>query len=265
MLNERALELINAEVDGELGPDERAELGSVLAASPEVRAAHEALRRLGDLLEGQPEQDPPPGLAERIVARIRLPERRAAAPAGFSLSRLLAGLQPAQAGLAFAAGLLMTVAVYELAGPDGHEADLSEMVGTTIADPGAGAGAPVSSATISQAGVSGTVSLSDMGSYLVMNFDLEAAAETEVVVELAEAGLSFGGIAHASAGSNADTESFAVSGGTLRVANQGRQHFMVFLRRAEESGLNSRSIDFEVSQAGGKAYRGSLQLGGDGA
>ena len=265
MSNERALELINAEVDGELGPDERAELGSILAASPDLRAAHAELRSLGELLGGLPAQEPPPGLAERIVAQIRLPERRASAAAGFSLSRLLAGLQPAQAGLAFAAGLLMTVVVYELAGPGGHETDLSDMVGTMVADPDAGAGRPLNSATISQAGVSGTVSLSDMGSYLVLNFDLEAAAETEVVVELAEAGLSFGGIAHASAGSNADTESFAVSGGTLRVANQGRQHFMVFLRRAEELGLKGRSMDFEVSQAGGKAYRGSLQLGEDGA
>lgn len=264
MLNERALELINADVDGELGPDERAELSSILAASPDLRSAHAELRRLGELLGGLPAQEPPPGLAERILARIRLPERRTAAT-GFSLSRLLAGFQPAQAGLAFAAGLLITVSVYELAGPGGQEADLSDMVGTMIADPDAGAGTPMSSATISQAGVSGTVSLSDMGSYLVMNFDLEAAAETEVVVELAEAGLSFGGIAHAAVGGNADTESFAVSGGTLRVANRGRQHFTVFLRRLEEHGLEGRSIDFQVSQSGGKAYRGSLTLGDDGA
>lgn len=265
MLNERALELINAEVDSELAPDERAELGSILAASPDLRAAHAELRRLGELLGGLPDLEPPPSLAERIVANIRLPERRTAAAAGFSLSRLLAGFQPAQAGLAFAAGLLMTVGFYELGEPGGHEADLSDMVGTMIADPNADAGTPMNSATISQAGLSGTVSLSDMGSYLVMSFDLEAAAETEIVVELAEAGLRFGGIADAADGGSAEAESYVVSGGALRVANQGRQRFMVFLRRSEEHGLDGRSIDFVVSQAGGQDYRGSLQLGEDGA
>jgi hypothetical protein len=265
MLNERALELINAEVDSELAPDERAELGSILAASSDLRAAHAELRRLGELLGGLPELEPPPGLAERIVANIRLPERRIAAAAGFSLSRLLAGFQPAQAGLAFAAGLLMTVGVYELGGPGGHEADLSDMVGTMIADPDTDAGTPMKSATLSAAGISGTVSLSDMGSYLVMNFELEADAETEVVIELAEAGLSFGGIANAAVGGNAETESYVVSGGALRVANQGRQRFMVFLRRADGPALDIHSIDFEVSHAGGKVYRGSLQMGEDGA
>jgi hypothetical protein len=216
-------------------------------------------------LNAQPRQQPPVGLAARIVEQIRLPARDTMGKSRFSLAGLLASFQPAPVGLAFAAGLLVTVALYEVAGPGSQETDFADMVGTMIADPDAGAGTPENTVTIAQAGIAGSVSLGDMGSYLVMSFDLEAAGGSEVVVDLAEAGLSFGGIAHAAAGGSADSESFTVAGGALRVANQGRQRFTVFLRRAEEQGLNGRSVDFEVSHAGGNTFRGSLRLGDEGA
>ena len=51
MLNERALYLINAEIDGALGPGEQAELESVLSASEEARIMRAELRKLASLLE----------------------------------------------------------------------------------------------------------------------------------------------------------------------------------------------------------------------
>ncbi len=42
MLEQRTLELINAEIDGELGPKEQSELDGVLESSAEARAMRRA-------------------------------------------------------------------------------------------------------------------------------------------------------------------------------------------------------------------------------
>ena len=58
MLDTRALELINAEIDGELAADEHAELRALLASSAEARAMQADLQRLSNLIDSVPEQVP---------------------------------------------------------------------------------------------------------------------------------------------------------------------------------------------------------------
>ena len=54
MLKERTLHLINADIDGELTADERADLDVILESSSEARAMRAELLRLSNLLDGQP-------------------------------------------------------------------------------------------------------------------------------------------------------------------------------------------------------------------
>jgi hypothetical protein len=141
------------------------------------------------------------------------------------------------------------------------------MVGTMVANPSAASGRVRDSLSISQPGLNGTVTLGEVGEFLVLNFDLESASRTEIVVELAEAGLGFGGIAHASTDSSTVDESYEVSGGALRVVNQGRQVFSVFLPSAadrprqqaasEEGG--GRKISIGISTDGAARYSGELR------
>lgn len=260
MLNDRVITLINAEIDGELDPQERDELQAILEQSDEARRLQGELRRLADVLEQLPEQAPPPELAARIMDQVRLPAAtQASGVAGGWLASWLGAFQPAQAGLAFAAGLLLTVGFYEISQRGGAAADLSSMVGTMVANPSGAAGRAKDSLSIAEPGLTGTVSLSEVGSFLVLNFDLQSELRTEIEVGLAAAGLGFGGIAHASADSANVTESYEVSGGTLRVVNQGRQVFSVFLPGASDASRPQSA----GPEAGGRTISIGISTGGD--
>jgi hypothetical protein len=255
MLEQRALYLINAELDGELEPGEQAELETILESSAEARTMRAELQKLVSVLDGAPQQTPPADLADRIIAQIRLPARRPA----FSVASLFSSFQPAQAGLAFAAGLLLTVGFYEMTAEHRAAGDVSDMVGTMLADPQGRTAALKDSLSIAEPGISGTVSLSGSGGILVLNFELDSADETEIMVSLDESGVGFGGIARSITDSTAGGESYEVSGGTLRVVNQGQGSFSVYL--LEKAGLKAsgRSISIGISMGGAPVFSGVLQ------
>ena len=255
MLEQRTLELINGEIDGALQPDERAELEAILAASADARAMKAELQKLANLMDSMPQHTPPEELAERILRQVRLPASRPA----FSPGNLFSSLQAAPIGLAFAAGLLMAVGMYELSPGRQSVVDPANIVGTMVLNPGAGpASQAADSLVISVPGVSGTVSLSEAGNLQVLSFDLDSTDETEIAIALSEAGLSFGGIAHAAASAAAADETYEVSGGTLRVVNQGRQAFSVFLLDAGADG-GGREISIGISKGGTPVFAGVLR------
>jgi hypothetical protein len=260
MLEQRVLNLINAEIDGELAPMERAELESALRSSAEARAMQAELRKLASAMEAMPEQEPPADLMRRILGQIKLPPRRSTAVSRFSIAGMLASFRPAQAGLAFAAGLLLTVSVYEATSRSGEKVDLSQVVGTMVANPAGTATQQTDNLSIWAPGLSGTVSLSALGEFMLLNFDLESAQETEILVGLAETGFGFGGIAHTSAAGVAVDESYEVSGGTLRVVNPGSHPFVVFLRRPGADAPGAEAIAIEVMRAGERVFEGSVRV-----
>jgi hypothetical protein len=222
------------------------------------------LRKLASAMEAMPEQEPPADLARRILQQIKLPARRSVAGSRFSLARLLASFRPAQAGLAFAAGLLLTVGVYEATARSGDKVDLSQVVGTILSNPAGTPAQPKDSLSILAPDLSGTVSLSKLGEFMILNFDLESAQGTEILVGLGEAGFGFGGIAHTSAVGTAVDESYEVSGGTLRVVNPGSDPFVVFLRRSGANTSGAEAIAIEVQRSGERIFEGSLRFASQG-
>jgi len=254
MLEARTLELINGHVDGELNPDEQAELNTILEASAEARAAQAQLLGLSNVLDGAPERAPPPDLAARILEQLPLTDRRPA----FSFAGLFSSLQPVPLGLAFAAGLLLTVGFYEMLPGYRPEMDTVGIVGTMMTNR---PGQPVSqkeSLVISGPGISGTVSLSGTGTLQILSFDLDSAVSAEIAIALAEAGLSFGGVAHASSSSAPADESYEVSGGTLHVITKGRQAFSVFLLDTEMNG-SEKEIPIGITAGGAPVFSGLLR------
>lgn len=269
MLDERVLYLINAELDGELSSEERQELESALRSSAEARTLRAELRKLATLMSELPAQEPPPGFARHVIAQIPLPLRQAAGASKFSLAGLLSSLQPARTGLAFAAGLLVTVGFYEATQRGGEPVDLSQLVGTMLAAPEGSVEQTRQKDILSLTGpgLSGTVSLGEMGKYVTLTFDLESAQMTEIEIGLAEAGLGFGGIVSASAAGLAADESYRLSEGTLRVVNQGRQVFTVFLPEVADASAGlvaghddgGRQISVGISTGGAPLFSGVLR------
>jgi hypothetical protein len=160
---------------------------------------------------------------------------------------------------------LLTVGLYETSWHYGEADDLSSMVGTMVANPTRPAGEPQGTLTIAQPGLAGSVSATEVGELIVMDFDLDLMRGSEILVDVAEAGMSFGGVARAPGADGSVDEAYEVSGGTLRVISEGRQQFQVFLRPAGGGGGRAGVIGIEVNQPDGSVFRGSLPIGGDGA
>jgi hypothetical protein len=264
MVNEHTLHLINARLDGELTPEEQEELETTLANSAEARTLEQEWQRLGAMLDEAPELDPPAELSRRILSDVVLPDH----PAGqqphaqrLSLSRLLRSFRPAPIGLAFASGLLVAVAVYELAPGPGAPTDTSQMVGTMVPGKTGSNSAHSGSLQFNEAGIEGFARLRNEGNIYVLDVELDSVRPSEFELALNGTGLRFGGIRLDSSNAGGNQGNYTVSGGAVRVANQGRQAFSIILAAATAGPAVSREIRIGISSSGQAVYSGTLPTG----
>jgi len=246
MISERILELINADIDGELRPEDRPELEAALESSEQARTLKSELQKLTNIMDGLPQQEPPQKLRNQLFDSIRLPRQNTS----FSLSSWFSSFQPATAGFAFAAGLLMAVGFYEFSSERVASGDSASMVGTMVAGKSTGAELMQNDMLLKGDGFTGTISLRERSGIYVLNFDLDSETSTEVKVGLDSTGYAFGGFAEIQSDENRVFESVTMSGGALRVVNQGRQQFAIFLREngaGKPARPESISIDFSSS------------------
>ncbi len=257
MLEERTINLINADLDGELEASEREELKAILESSAEARTMRAELLRLSNLLDSLPEQSPPPGLANQILQQLAPP---LSASRSF-FSDLFASFQPATAGMAFAAGLLLTVGFYELSSDGQPSGNTASMVGTMVAGGQGNPGLLKNDLLLRGDGFTGTVSLTKIAGIYALSFDLRSDGPTEIEVGLDHTGLSYGGFAETPSEADQAFESLAISGGTLRVVNQGRQQFTVFLRKnSPDQAVDAGSITISFASLGNYPDEGAPQL-----
>ena len=73
MIEERHIELIHAELDGELTAEQRAELSRLLLANPEARAFRDQLSRLFGELAKLEDAAPPAELSASVLGALRIP------------------------------------------------------------------------------------------------------------------------------------------------------------------------------------------------
>ena len=246
MINEHTMELINADIDGELASADKAELEGILESSAEARAFKAELIKLNNLMSDLPEQTPPADLSDQILGNIRLPSQKSS----FSLSGLFAAFQPATAGVAFAAGLLLAIGFYEVSSGRIGSDDPTSMVGSMLASQDNSPALLKNDMILNGDGFFGTISLRESGGIYILNFDLESELMTEVEVGLDETGFAFGGFAEVQGETDSLLESVTMSGGALRVVNQGHQQFAVFLRESDAGvpvQLESMTISFSNS------------------
>ena len=69
-----AFELMNAEIDGAAGAQERAELDRLLEQDASLRDEFERLQRVSRLLAQMPAMEPPAGLAKSIMSKMAPPD-----------------------------------------------------------------------------------------------------------------------------------------------------------------------------------------------
>lgn len=209
----RTLELIQAELDGELDAAGQAELSARLADDAEARVQREQLQRMAQTLSQLAPVEPPAGLSQRWQSA------RAVAPVTLR--------QPARrrwigrGGLAMAAATLLCALALGLSDMGRQQLDSRDLVGTLGPDAGAGRTVPVE-----LDGVRGSIALASGASGWDLVFDLDSAEPVAVSANYDPAALRWDGYSHTGAGDVA----VDASPGKIAFVNQGVQHLVLHLR-----------------------------------
>ncbi len=225
-IDQKYIDLINADIDGEIQEAEKAELEAFLADSAAGRKLHADLAAVAEGLDGLDKLEPPPHLKRVIMNTLPAAPRSEESSSG-GLKSLFA-LPVLRYAATFAAGALLTMS---LVGSNRISEtafdDVSGLVGT-IANPAA-LGPAVDSFDISHNEIAGTVSLRNAGAMLILDFDLVSADRVDIVADYADRSIWFNGFAQLeSSGASVSAETGRV---TLRM--QGKRRYAVFLHNGE--------------------------------
>jgi hypothetical protein len=224
-IDQKYIDLINADIDGEIQDAERAELETFLAGSAEGRELHAELAAIGEKLDGLETLEPPPHLKHVIMNTIPAEKPEKHRP-GF-LQTLLA-LPALRYAATFVGGALLTMS---LVGSNRISEtafdDVSGLVGT-IANPES-LGPAVDSISISESEIAGTVSLRNTGSMLILDFDLVSGDQVDIIADYADRSIWFNGFAQLeSSGTSVSAET-----GRVTLSMQGKRRYAVFLHNRE--------------------------------
>ena len=230
-IDQRTEELLNGGIDDELSAAEREELSGVLAASSDAREANEELKSLARLMKDLPELEPPQHLQESIERQIRLPveSKAAGGKPGFFGNWLSANWL--RTGFALAAGVVLTVTVYEMGSGPMTDQDAANLVGTVVKNQVPGQGDLVDQARISNDALNGLVELRQADDLFTLDVQLNSDGPAEVVVNFAEQQLTFEGITRI----QDQDEAVTVANGSINVTSSGEQRYALKLRRIAEA------------------------------
>lgn len=167
MTDPSLLGLINAEIDGELDTQQRAELARGLLTDPNARASREDLKRLCAALDQVEQVEPPSQLREDILAALpqSKPQRSWSPASRWRYAALVAGIL---------AGGLVVLQVSK--GPQSARIDAAG----TMAAPGTLT--TLDTVRLSDGPVSGRASLYRDRAGLALELDLTASAPVDVLV-----------------------------------------------------------------------------------
>jgi anti-sigma factor RsiW len=170
MVDPGQLELIHAEIDGELDDRQRAELSRGLLVDPALRALRDEMRRLCLALDAVTQVEPPEQLRADILAALPQMRARHSRVAWPALRWRYA---------AVLAGVLLTGAIVFRIMDFGQKPAANEMAGTLAA---ARAAVTVDVVQISQGAVTGRVSLIRDGADMGLAVELAASAPVDVLI-----------------------------------------------------------------------------------
>lgn len=219
MVDERTLELIHAEIDGELDAIGRAELERRLQGAPEARALRDELGRISGSLDRLPEITPPDDLSARILSATPRPTatvvpfpRRATPIVRYSL--------------AFAAGLMVAAIGWSTIQNERPTFDPNQLVGTMGRQAQHPAGAAVATVLAATPEIRGTVTLRPADGAWLLLFDLDSAQPVTVSAAYGPRSFRLAGYAQGDSG----VASFNAAPGRIGFVNQGAQRLALFLQ-----------------------------------
>jgi hypothetical protein len=234
-IDPRYVDLINAEIDGEISAEDRARLEDYLEQDPDARAFREELTGLCAKLDSVEFVDPPTHLKHVVLDAVtkRPSSRPAAASRGweFTLSTLFGG-GAARYALSFAAGVILT---YTFISSDqiSRQAfdDVTGLVGTISQPDFSAEMSNEYSIDLTLTEIAGSVNLNRAGSILILDFDLVSQDPIEIVADFDDLDIWFNGFAQL----ESNGTSIAAETGQVRVLMEGQRRYAVYLYNASRS------------------------------
>ncbi len=232
MRDERILELIHGEIDGENTPSESAKLNAYLLHHPEARELFDQFNELSATLGHLAPVDPPPNLRKNILNAIpriisATPARRTARAPLFSVF-----FSPkVRYAYAFAAGLAIGIVFLLIwAGPSGRNApvDTSHLYGTIMPDASAELYRSAGVLDVQAGVVSGSLGLSYSDAGALAHLNLRSGELVDVVVSYDPQSLQFSGIRQYGRSS----DGLRVSEGTVQVSLTGENDYLIAFKRS---------------------------------
>jgi hypothetical protein len=231
-IDQKFIDLINADIDGEIEPADKSDLDDFLLENDEARALHVELATLCGSIESIETESPPPHLQHVIMNSVKPTPVKTGSPGMLEL--LFASPVLKYSGM-FAAGVLLTLSILS-SDQISNEAfdDVTGLVGT-ISDPISGN--LISEIAIDNAKVAGQVSLRSSGSMLILDFDLVANSPIEIEADYADRTIWFNGFAQLeSSGTTISAKS-----GSVTLGMEGKRRYAVYLQNSGE-----RSVTFKL-------------------
>jgi hypothetical protein len=242
------VELINADIDGEISPADRQELEAMLADSPEAQAMHAELSGLNSSLNELPDLDPPVHVKHTIMASI--PKTEAQQRRSNMLQSLIAAPAMRYAAM-FAAGSLITLTLVssdQLS--DSAFNDVTGLVGTISSEVPDGPG--VQSTRIDRPEVAGRVSLRSSGPLLIVDFDLVSNGPVDIVASYSDQTIWFNGFAQL----ESPGASISAQSGRVTMQIEGKRRYALFLHNAGDRNI---SINLKFMSQGQIIYDTDVQ------
>ena len=257
MIEQKYLELINREIDGETSQKEHEKLQEYLSENPEANDLYDDLRSLARSLSQVEEVEPSPNLKKRVLNSLPFKKRVANEKWGFL--KLLSG-KPVVArrqvfiAYAFLAGLVLGIAIYSLIQGGSNDYDVSQLYGSIISPYSTERLEKGESAEINLDQVSGTLSTKYSKDLLLAQLSLNTQHEIEVVFEFDGNSLSFNGFGtQKTVGNN-----LSIGKDYFRLTNLGKnRYFIVFNSKGE----SATPISFKIFSSGALLYQKSLPAG----
>lgn len=217
MIEQRTLELIHAELDGELDAAERLELQQRIDADPEAGAMQAQLAKMAHALGRLPPVAPPAGLQQQILQATR--------PSAKVLPFRERRQQFVRYAMALAAGMIIATVGIGFSGGSHLALDSDQLVGTIGGRSDAPA-APTSQVALQAPGLTGSVGLAQVDGRWQLVFDLSSDQPVTVTAAYADAAFRLGGYTQQDPGVGL----FSATPGRVDFVNQGTQHLALFLQ-----------------------------------
>lgn len=225
-IDDKYLELINADIDGELDAAGKRELADYLAGNEDAQQAYDELAALCGKLDAVESVEPPQHLKYAILDAVPKQSARPEVPAESGWRNIFA-IPVFRHAVAFGAGVFMTLALVN-SNQVSNQAfdDVTGLVGTISEQ------APTGYETINLTSneLAGTVSIKKNGDLAVLDFSLTAAGPVQIVADFPERDLWFRGFAQL----ENDNASVSADPGSVTMNMEGKNRYAMYLHHPGE-------------------------------